>query len=74
MLAKLKLWLAGAALAVSIVVGAFFAGNINGKTASRANQEKQIAEDLRKARKIEKEADALPITDIRKRIAGRLRD
>lgn len=74
MLAKLKIWIAGAALAVSIIVGAYFSGTINGKTAAKANQEKQVAESLRKARKIEKEADAMPITDIRKRIAGRLRD
>lgn len=74
MFAKLKLWIAGAALAVSIVVGAYFSGSINGKTAAKANQEKQAAESLRKARTIEKEADDLPIADVRKRIAGRLRD
>jgi hypothetical protein len=74
MLAKIKLWIAGAALAASIVIGAFFAGNINGKTAAKASQEKQAAESLRKARTIEKASDDLPIADVRKRIAGRLRD
>lgn len=71
---KLKLWLAGAALAVSIVIGAFFSGSINGKTSAKADMAKQAAESLRKARKIESEAASMSISDIRKRIDGRMRD
>ncbi len=74
MFAKIKVWIMGAALAVSIVVGAFFAGGINGKTAAKARQEKQAAESLRKARKIEQDAAKMPIDRVRERIAGRLRD
>lgn len=74
MFAKFKLWIMGAALAVSIVVGAFFAGGINGKNAAKAALEKQANESLRKARKIEQTAASMPISDVRKRIAGRLRD
>lgn len=74
MLTKLKLWIAGAALAVSIIAGAFFSGRVNGTAAAKADREKQAAESLRKARNIEKASDALPINDIRARIAGRMRD
>lgn len=74
MFAKLKLWIMGAVLAASIVLGAYFAGGINGKTSAKADMEKQAAESLRKARKIEQASDDLPIADIRKRIASRVRD
>lgn len=74
MFAKIKVWIMGAALAVSIVIGAFFAGGISGKTAAKARQEKQAAESLRKARKIERDAAKMPIDRVRERIAGRLRD
>lgn len=74
MFAKLRLWITGAAIAVAIVIGAFFAGGVNGKNSAKAEQERRAAESLRKARKIETEADAMHIDDVRSRIAKRLRD
>lgn len=74
MFAKLRLWITGAAIAAAIVIGAFFAGGVNGKNSAKAEQERRAAESLRKARKIETEADAMHIDDVRSRIAKRLRD
>jgi hypothetical protein len=74
MFTKLRLWISGAALAVAIVVGAFFAGGVNGKNSAKAEQERRAADSLRKAREIEKTADAMHIDDVRSRINSRLRD
>lgn len=74
MLAKLKLWGLGAAAFFALIIGAYLSGRSNAKADVSAKAQKQAVEDLRKVRKIESEADAMPISDVRKRIASRLRD
>lgn len=74
MITKIRLWITGAAIAVAIVIGAFFAGGINGKTSAKAEHDRQAAESLRRAREIEKASDDSHIDVVRSRIAKRLRD
>lgn len=74
MLAKIKVWIAGAAMVVALIIGAFFSGSLNGKKAAEVRREKQAADSLRKARKIESEAASMPIDRVRARIGERLRD
>lgn len=74
MIARLKLWFAGAALAVSVLFAAYFSGKVNGKSAVAMAAHKQAAESLRKAKSIEKASDKLPIDGVRDRIAKRVRD
>lgn len=74
MIARIKGYILAAAVVVAIVIGAFFSGKVNGRAAHEAETRKQEADALRKARKIEQEANAMPIDDVRKRIASRLRD